>query len=233
MTATAQYPNNPSFTEFRDAIRAQFALMQTLGEVYTVDLEKNALFEFYLDSYPEGTNVLYRERREYDGNYDKSFIRTIGRTVVLHNNKPVSVWDIQIGGYYQVVVDAMREMVEGAPIKDRFFHLEPSVGVEKNVELNEATGKTKTWTHFYTRLPSSLVKRGDQIGPLKGELRDNFSVLERSLRDITMESAEIVRDLIDQKSLYKGDEKKHLVEAFIKAKKAYDKVPPHRRVNFC
>ena len=42
MTATAQYPQNITFTQFRDAIRAQFAVLQTLGELYTVDLPKRA-----------------------------------------------------------------------------------------------------------------------------------------------------------------------------------------------
>ena len=81
MTATAQYPQNITFTQFRDAIRAQFAVLQTLGELYTVDLPKDELYQFYLDSYPEGTNQMYRTRLEYDGSHDKSFIRTAGRVV--------------------------------------------------------------------------------------------------------------------------------------------------------
>lgn len=233
MTATTQYPQNPTFTEFRDAIRAQFAVLLTLGKLYTVDLEKDALYEFYQDSFPAGTNEIYRTRREYDGSYDKSFIRTAGRVVAIHNNKLVSVWDIQIGGYYQVVADAMKEMVQGAQIKDRFFHFEGKVGMEKNVELDPTTGKTKTWTHFYTPLPRELVKSGDEVGTLRGELRTNFEMLERSLRDISLDSAETVLDLIDQGSLYRGAEKKHVVEAFIKAKRAYNKLPESQRVVNC
>ena len=33
MTATAQYPQNISFEQFRDAVRALFAVLQTLGEL--------------------------------------------------------------------------------------------------------------------------------------------------------------------------------------------------------
>lgn len=233
MTATAQYPQNPTFTQFRDAVRAQFAVLLTLGELYTVDLEKDALYDFYQDSFPAGTNEIYRTRREYDGSYDKSFIRTAGRVVAIHNNKLVSVWDIEIGGYYQVVADAMKEMVQGAKIKDRFFHFEGKVGMEKNIELDPTNGKAKTWTHFYTPLPREVVKSGEQVGTLRGELRTNFEMLERSLRDITMDSAETVLDLITQGSLYRGEEKKHIVEAFIKAKRAYDKLPEDQRVINC
>lgn len=233
MTATAQYPQNLTFTQFRDAIKAQFEVLKTLGELYTVDLVKDDLYQFYLDSYPEGTNVVYRERLEYDGNYDKSFIRTAGRVVAIHNGKLVSVWDVQIGGYYQVVADAMKEMVEGAQIKDRFFHFESKVGMESNIELNQETGKTKTWRHFHVQLPSAVVKDGSQIPTLRGELRTNYEMLSRSLKDFTVDAAETILDLIAQDSLYKGAEKKGIVEAFLKAKRAYDKTPVEQRELFC
>lgn len=233
MTATTQFPQNPSFTEFRDALKAQFALMQTMGELYTVDLAKDDLYQFYLDSYPEGTNQIFRTRLEYDGSYDKSFIRSAGRVVVISNGKLVSLWDVKIGGYYQVVADAMKEMVEGANIKDRFFHFEGHCGMKQNVELDKETQKTRTWTHFHVDLPRSVVKRGDEIPSLRGDLRTNFEMLERSLKDITMDAAETVSDLIAQDSLYRGAEKKHVVEAFMKAKRAYDKTPAAQRKLFC
>lgn len=233
MTATTQFPQNPSFTEFRDALKAQFALMQTMGELYTVDLAKDDLYQFYLDSYPEGTNQIFRTRLEYDGSYDKSFIRSAGRVVVISNGKLVSLWDVKIGGYYQVVADAMKEMVEGADIKDRFFHFEGHCGMKSNVELDAETQKTRTWTHFHVELPRSVVKRGDEIPTLRGDLRTNFEMLERSLNDISMDAAETVSDLIAQDSLYRGAEKKHVVEAFMKAKRAYEKTPAAQRKLFC
>lgn len=233
MTATTQFPQNPTFTEFRDAIKAQFALMQTMGELYTVDLAKDELYQFYLDSYPEGTNQIYRTRLEYDGSYDKGFIRSAGRAVVISNGKLVSIWDVQIGGYYQVVADAMKAKVEAADIKDRFFHFEGHCGMKQNVELDKETQKTRTWTHFHVELPRSVVKRGDEIPSLRGDLRTNFEMLERSLNDISMDAAETVSDLIAQGSLYRGAEKKHVVDSFIRAKRAYDKTPAAQRKLFC
>ncbi|QGZ16337.1 hypothetical protein Hena1_01870 [Erwinia phage Hena1] len=233
MTATAQYPQNPTFTQFRDAIKAQFEVLKTLGELYTVDLSKDDLYQFYLDSYPEGTNQVYRTRLEYDGSHDKSFIRSAGRVVAIHNGKLVSVWDVQIGGYYQVVADAMKEMVQGAAIKDRFFHFDPNCGLESNLELDQETGKTKTWRHFHVKLPAAVVKDGSQIPALRGELRTNYEMLSRSLKDFTVDAADTILDLIAQDSLYKGAEKKHIVEAFLKAKRAYEKTPVDQRELFC
>ena len=62
MTATAQYPQNISFEQFRDAVRAQFAVLQTLGELYTVDLPKDELYQFYLDSLC--TDIRKRRRKK-------------------------------------------------------------------------------------------------------------------------------------------------------------------------
>ncbi|WJJ58385.1 hypothetical protein NDO71_orf019 [Klebsiella phage vB_KpnM_NDO71] len=228
---TAKYETVP-YADFVKALKAQFAVMQALGALYTVDVPKDELYDLYLDSFPEGTNLMYKERREYDCNCCKSYIRTLGRVVAIHNGKLVSIWDVKVGGYYQVVADAMKARVESAEIRDRFFHFEGRVGTESNVALLE-NGKTKTWTHFHQALPRELVKRGEDIPSALGEYRDNATVLARSLKDIDMDSAETVMDLINQGSLYRGDEKKHIVAAFIKAKRAYDKTPEDQRMNFC
>lgn len=228
---TAKYETVP-YADFVKALKAQFAVMQALGALYTVDVPKDELYDLYLDSFPEGTNLMYKERREYDCNCCKSYIRTLGRVVAIHNGKLVSIWDVKVGGYYQVVADAMKARVEISEIRDRFFHFEDRVGTESNVALLE-NGKTKTWTHFHQALPRELVKRGEDIPSALGEYRDNATVLARSLKDIDMDSAETVMDLINQGSLYRGDEKKHIVAAFIKAKRAYDKTPEDQRMNFC
>lgn len=228
---TAKYETVP-YADFVKALKAQFAVMQALGALYTVDVPKDELYDLYLDSFPEGTNLMYKERREYDCNCCKSYIRTLGRVVAIHNGKLVSIWDVKVGGYYQVVADAMKARVESSEIRDRFFHFEGRVGTESNVALLE-NGKTKTWTHFHQALPRELVKRGEDIPSALGEYRDNATVLARSLKDIDMDSAETVMDLIKQGSLYRGDEKKHIVAAFIKAKRAYDKTPEDQRMNFC
>lgn len=228
---TAKYETVP-YADFVKALKAQFAVMQALGALYTVDVPKDELYDLYLDSFPEGTNLMYKERREYDCNCCKSYIRTLGRVVAIHNGKLVSIWDVKVGGYYQVVADAMKARVESSEIRDRFFHFEGRVGTESNVALLE-NGKTKTWTHFHQALPRELVKRGEDIPSALGEYRDNATVLARSLKDIDMDSAETVMDLINQGSLYRGDEKKHIVAAFIKAKRAYDKTPEDQRMNFC
>lgn len=101
---TAKYETVP-YADFVKALKAQFAVMQALGALYTVDVPKDELYDLYLDSFPEGTNLMYKERREYDCNCCKSYIRTLGRVVAIHNGKLVSIWDVKVGGYYQVVAD--------------------------------------------------------------------------------------------------------------------------------
>lgn len=212
------------FHNFQTALQAQFAFMQTLGELYTVDIAKDELYDFYLDAFPAGTNEVYKERREYDCNCCKSFIRSAGRVVAIHNNKLVSIWDVAPGGYYDVVAKAMKDKVESAKIADRFFHFEGSCGNKMNVSLDE-NGKSQRWEHFQVDLPRSVVKTDGTIAQVKGELRSQKDVLFRALTELELHAGETVLDLIAQGSLYRGDEQKRIVETFVRLKREFDKVP--------
>lgn len=55
------------FSKFKKAIQEHFAkLSETADHVYEVEVDKDALWNLYLDSFPAGTNEIYRQRREYD-----------------------------------------------------------------------------------------------------------------------------------------------------------------------
>lgn len=211
------------FAKFQAALQAQFALMQTFGELYVAKVEKDAFYDLYLDSFPAGTNEIYKERREYDCNCCKSFIRSAGRLVAIHNNKLVTIWDVQVGGYYQVVADALRDVILNADIQDRYLSSEPILGKIASIELLP-DGKTKKWDHFSVELPRAVVLNGDLIPSRLGELREQKNVLFRALTEIELDAGETVLDLIGQGSLYRGDEQKRAVETFIRLKREFDKV---------
>jgi hypothetical protein len=200
--------------------------------LYVVDVPKDILWNTYLDSFPEGTNEIYKERREYDCNCCKQFIKVVGGLVTIKNNKLVSVWDISVGGHFQAVADAMAEMVKASTIRDTFFHYERKVGTEFNHQQLEDGGVQK-WDHLAAVLDGGYVLHKDSIASKLSEVRSNKQVFKRSLDEITLDSAETVLELIAQNSLYRGEEHKSIVTLFVKQLKKYTKLKGEAKDLFC
>ncbi len=209
-----------NFIDFKESVRQQLEEMAQ-HELYVVDVDKDILWNTYLDSFPPGTNKIYKERREYDCQCCKRFIRALGNVVSITNNKLVSVWDLDIDGAFKTVANKLSEMVKTNQIKSVFRHYERKVGVDYNYSLTDSKDNIK-FNHFYFELPKSFIVSKDAIGTVLSDNRSNHAVLKRSLEEITIESAETVLELIEQNSLYRGEEHQELVEKFIKAKKQYE-----------
>jgi len=208
------------FKNFADAVRAKFDSM-TAGELYVVDVSKEQMWDMYMNSFPAGTNEIYKERREYECNCCKQFINRVGNVVAIVDGKLVSVWDVEVEGYYDIVTKAMAELMKSAKIRTKFLHNERTVGVATNNQLQD-DGTVKTWNHFSCSIPKKFFNT-DRATVLSG-VDSTKHVFERGLVELTAESAEIVLDLILQNSLYKGAEFKDGVASFLKMKQEYSKL---------
>lgn len=72
------------FIKFKEELQKHFAEMtKDISHLFEVRLDKDELWNLYLDSFPKGTNEIYRERREYDCNCCRHFIKSIGNAVVV------------------------------------------------------------------------------------------------------------------------------------------------------
>lgn len=108
-----------NFINFQKAIYQQIRTLTAAGLVLVkVDIDPDVLWETYLSSFPEGTNPMLKERREYDCNNCKSFIRRMGGVVAIDPRtfNKTSIWNVEVEGYYQVVADALNKLVSSAPI---------------------------------------------------------------------------------------------------------------------
>lgn len=204
-----------NFTVIRTAVAKQFESMTATG-LFRVDVDKDLLWSAYLSSFPAGTNPVYRERSEHDCSACKGFVRTLGGVVTIRGNQLVSIWDCQTDDVYQPVVDALAALVKSRPVANIFLHPERQVGVAKNFE--QATSGVKTWEHFFVNLPATAVCKGVEIGPKQSAAKADHDVLLRSLIEIDLESIDTVLELIDQNSLYRGEENRHAVSEFRKLK---------------
>lgn len=216
------------FKPFAVAVNNNVLAMSATG-LFMTNTDKDALWDLYLSSFPAGTNPLYRERTEHDCTCCKQFIRNIGGVVTIDSDlNVVSIWDnIQLGNEYDVVAAALSAYVKQHAIVDVYFNDTKKVGVESNHEMKD--GNVRTYNHFHADLLGSYVLRADDIASKKGEIRQAIEVFERGLRELSLESAEIVLELIDQNSLYRGEEHKAAVQAFVVNKTLYEQTAEEKR----
>lgn len=218
-----------NYHDFVVALQKQLTKMAKTG-LFEVALDKDQVWNHYLDSFPAGTNNLFRERREYDCNCCKQFIRDVGRVVTFVNGKRVSIWDIKVPGYYQAVVDALSALINTAPVGDQFLHFQAKVGTAQSNVLED--DKVVTYNHFHAVLPQEVVKPNASIASALSESRSNVQVFERSLKELSLDAAETILELNAQGSLYRGNEQIASVTLFIEMKNKYDALPDDQKEGF-
>lgn len=225
-----------NFDKFNKKMKAQFAKMIEGKDIlFLTDVEKDWMWETYLDSFPEGTNEVFKERREFDCNACRHFIRPYGNVVAINADNTISsIWDIEDAEYpFNVVTEKMSKLVKSANIRDVFVTDEVNLGVEKNKQLLEG-GEVCTWEHLSFKLPSKF-KMSITTSPeaIQGKYRDAKNVFKRSMEELSIDAGITVLELIEQGSLYRGEEHKKNVEVFIKYKKDYDKVVSKKKDVWC
>jgi len=214
------------FRDFKLAVARQFQRMQA-HDLFRTGVSKDLLWETYLGSFPVGSNPLYKERTEHDCNCCKQFIRAVGDVVAIIDGRVESIWDVHLGGSYGVVASALSTLVRSGPIKDAFLHYEPVAGTDKNFQ--GTIDGVKTWEHFFVHIPPAYVCSGAYIGPRLNEARTTHDVLFRGLSEITLDSIEVVQDLIAQNTLYRGAEHSFAIGEFKKLMDQFQATHPESR----
>lgn len=221
------------FKHLNELLQQNFTQMtEGVSHLFEVELDKDQLYNLYLDSFPEGTNEVYRERREFDCSCCRNFIRNMGNKVVIKNNELKTIWDFETNdSTFQPVLNALSSFVKSKAVTDVWVNKENKIGTSHNFEQLE-NGKVIDWDHFYLELPSKFVTRShESVAEIMGGLRDTRNVFKRSLEEISQESLLTVLELISQNSLYKGEEWKGVLNEFLKYKKEYDKLQTKEEKN--
>lgn len=223
------------FSKFEKALQKNFAEMtKGASHLFEVAVDQDEFWNLYLDSFPAGTNEIYRECRKYDCSCCRHFIKKIGNCVAIENNKIHTIWDFSVGdATFQPVADALSDYLKKHAIGDVYMSREKTVGTEKNFG-QRADGKVEAYEHFYLELPDQFVlDKRRTVADIKGEFRDTKNVFARSLTEITQESVMTVLELVAQNSLYRGEEWKAVLNRFLKYQKAYAKITNEKeRENF-
>lgn len=222
MTNTNYETLQKEATIFAKEIYAQLDLMTKSGNpIVELDYEGD-IAEVYLDNIPKEYNPIFRERRYFDGNYDKRFLRAVGKmAMITEDYKVVSLWDFESKTVLEPARKAMLEAVKECNIKDLFLHFEKWVGNEPNVDSKD---NRIIWEHYLYRLPNSLVEKNDYIPTVKGKYRAEYETLSRSLKEVNIEDLTTVIDLIEDNAIYRGREFLKVLIEWRSDKEEYDKI---------
>lgn len=217
---------------FKDFVKAIQKNLQQMSKdssrLFTVNVDTEELYNLYLDSFPAGTNEIYRERREYDCSCCRHFIRDVGNVVSIKNGELHTIWGINpvSDDKYNVVAAALDAYVKQKAVLGVFLKKEKRIGTPENREMLP-TGKINKYEHFFVDLPEICIFKECYGHTLEGDLsqfRDVRNVFKRSLDEISKEAVDTVLELIAQNSLYKGAEWKKQLTEFKNYQKEYGKL---------
>lgn len=222
---------------FKDFVKAIQKNLQQMSKdssrLFTVNVDTEELYNLYLDSFPAGTNEIYRERREYDCSCCRHFIRDVGNVVSIKNGELHTIWGINpvSDDKYNVVAAALDAYVKQKAVSGVFLKKEKRIGTPENREMLP-TGKINKYEHFFVDLPEICIFKECYGHTLEGDLsqfRDVRNVFKRSLDEISKESVDTVLELIAQNSLYKGAEWKKQLTKFKNYQKEYGKLTDEQK----
>ena len=217
-----------TFVEMRNRMLEHFKEMRE-GELFEVQFDKDKLWELYLESFPSNKNKIFREKREHDCSCCRHFVKQLGGVVTIRDNKIVSIWDFDAfdDDTYGPSLKAMSDYIHSCKIENPFYSKERRIGTLNNKELSDDI--VITWDHFYADIPSEYVVSGYSKETEQARIRDTKNVFKRSLDEFSLESVDIVLELISQGSLYRGEEHKAILEKFRQYLVEYSNLPENEK----
>lgn len=225
-----------NFKEFRTLLQKHFDEMVKDGApMFITNADEDKLYDLYLDSFPAGTNPIFRKRREYDCSCCRRFVKNIGKLVSFMDGQMVTVWDFDTkSDVYQPVVDALAAYVKTCAVVNPYYVSRNMIsdskfGTEMNYEYDADHKAVRTWDHFAVEIPQRFIVNSYDVSTKMAEWRDSANVFKRSLEELTMDAVDTVLELIAQNSLYRGKEFEGLIRSFKSDKQVYDRLPDEKK----
>lgn len=222
------------FTIFKKELANHFETMCE-GNLFEIELDKDKLWNTYLETIPSEDNKIFITKREFDCSCCRYFIKSIGNVVTIKDNKIISIWDFESKDpRWTIVTKALSDYVKQFQVSNIYLSKIKKIGTDHSIMLTKDK-KIIEFDHFYLELPDKFVFNDyhyDTIDSKKSDYRDMRNVFKRSLDELTEDSVLTILDLINQGSLYKGDEYKSTLMKFLNLKKDYDKLDDYGKELF-
>lgn len=224
-----------TFVEMRDRLIKHFNEMTADNTpLFTINLDKDELWETYLNSFTDEQNPIFRVRREYDCSCCRHFIKQTGNVVTIKDGVIETIWDIlgagsdpDYGRMLYNMAEYVRQRAITGCIENVFLSREAKIGVHNNFALYD-NGERYRFDHFYLELPERFVVKNssEQSAAVIRNARlcdykTGKEAFKRALEEITMDALDTVIDLCESNNLYQGDTYYKMVKAFREYKNAY------------
>ena len=248
--------------QFNEKLQAQFNVMCATNKLFRSSLTGQEIWDLYLKSFENDPIFRDPASSEHNCNLCNNFIRRYGNILALDKDyKVISIFDIEIDGEYANVAKALSKALKESKITEVFFETfdelnklpyescsktneKFQLGMAKNVkrytkEEAEKFGVVKpneirAFNHLHLFLPTLFVsKTNKSIETIMGEYKDAKNVFQRAMETISLDTLQLVKDLINQGSLLDGQTHLYKIEQVIPLKKEYDSLAASERDNWC
>lgn len=247
--------------DFVKLIQLQFDAMCKTGRLYRSTVTGSMIWDLYLQGF--GDDPIFRDPESsiHRCNLCNNFIRRYGNIVAIINNKIVTMFDVEAPEEYaksaKLISDALKSVVIADVFVETFNKLNAlpygkitknqpkfKLGIDKNIkrytkEEAEKFGvvkanETKTFNHLHLFIPTEFIyKQAHSAEAVMAIHRDNKNVFQRGLEEISLDTLQLVKDLIQQGSLLDGETHLKKVEGMITYAEAFTKISPANKDNWC
>ena len=102
------------FKKFKTEMQKHFKkITKDVNTLFEVEVDKDELWNLYLNSFPEGTNEIFRNRSEHDCSCCRHFIKNFGNVIAIKNGIITNIWEFETNSeIYQPVVNALSQYIK-------------------------------------------------------------------------------------------------------------------------
>ena len=209
--------------------------LQTLLNDYTAQLIKAGylpftttadpllLWDAYIESIPKIYNYFFRERRHYDCNSCKMFIKAMAPIVFInqegHKTTPFALnlsgelLDIYAKAFFKITTIVLSSPI----VSSGYIPQNARCGCLANRDTADPAIK---WYHLYSTAWIDLCKSKQNPNTFNGQVATNKKALQRFLEQNPINSLNIILEVIDD--LYRGDNYKKSLKKIITLCKTYN-----------
>lgn len=247
---------------FQAQLQKQFADMSKTGKLFRVEMTGQEVSDLYMKSFDNDPIFRDPASSMHNCNHCKNFLRRYGNIVAVSEDyKIMTIFDVDAKDEFVPVAKALSKAIKKSKITEVFFETFDELnklpyescskknsvfqlGVASNPkrytrEEAEKFGVVKpdeirTFDHLYLSVDKMFVDAsGKSVESIMGEFRDAKNVFQRAMEIISVDTLELVRDLIVQGSLLDGQTHLYKIEQILPLKKEYDTLSASQRDNWC